>query len=96
MVEPIHVPSNQFGTGVQRIATTFGEFLDSLKGKKGPHPYLTTQYTDDANEEETFPPPTNALIDDFPIVPRLMGNLVLQQVNLWVGKSEKGSSSGLV
>ncbi|KAG8976367.1 hypothetical protein FRB93_013275 [Tulasnella sp. JGI-2019a] len=42
-----------------------------------------------------FPPPTLALRNDFPVKPRLMGNLVLDQVNLWIGRSKDGSSSGL-
>lgn len=76
---------------------SFGDFLQSLSKDEGPHPYLTTQYSDEEPDVETvFPPPTNALKDEFPIVPRIMGNLFLQQVNLWVGKSKNGSSSGLV
>jgi hypothetical protein len=44
----------------------------------------------------TYPPPTNALRDDFPTAPKITGNLVLQQVNLWIGRSKDGASSGLV
>ncbi len=96
-VEPIHQESQQYGTDVERISMPFGQFLDSLKSREGPHPYLTTQYTEEDPERQTFiPPPASALIDDFPMVPRLMGNLFLQQVNLWLGKSQDGSSSGLV
>ncbi|KAH9900715.1 Clavaminate synthase-like protein [Cubamyces lactineus] len=95
-VEPIHPIANQYGTDVERISMTFREFLDSLRKEEGPHPYLTTQYSDEDPDAETvFPPPTNALRDEFPIVPRIMGNLFLQQVNLWLGKSKSGSSSGL-
>ena len=75
----------------------FGDFLKTLRSDKGPHPYLTTQYSEDDPDVETvYPPPTNALKDEFPAVPRIMGNLFLQQVNLWLGKSKEGSSSGLV
>lgn len=96
MVEPMDQKSKQFGTGVQRVPMAFRDFLDSLQAKNGPYHYLTTQYSDDDDVPETFPPPTNALKDDFPLVPSLMGNLVLQQVNLWVGRSKGGASSGLV
>lgn len=100
MVEPKHKESNQFGTGIQRVQTTFGEFLSTLRKSKGSHHYLTTQYEDDESDEPgpktIFPPPTNALLDDYPVSPDLMGNLVLEQVNLWVGRSNEGSSSGLV
>ncbi|RDX43373.1 Clavaminate synthase-like protein [Lentinus brumalis] len=96
MVEPIHPTANQYGTDVERIPMPFRDFLKSLRDDQGPHPYLTTQYSDEDPDAETvFPPPTNALKDDFPTVPRIMGNLFLQQVNLWLGKSREGSSSGL-
>ena len=97
MVEPMHPTARQFGTDVERIEMPFRDFLESLQAETGPHHYLTTQYANDEEDVETvFPAPTNALRDDFPEVPRIMGNLVLQQVNLWLGKSKDGSSSGLV
>ena len=106
-VEPIHPESKQFGTDAERVEMKFSEFLDGLKQEDGEWRYLTTQYSatseggpsDDEEEEgeiTTYPPPTNALRDDFPSAPKLIGNLVLQQVNLWVGRSKKGASSGLV
>ncbi|OJT14557.1 JmjC domain-containing protein 4 [Trametes pubescens] len=96
MVEPIHPTANQYGTDVERVPTTFRDFLNALRKEIGPHPYLTTQYSEDEPDAETiFPPPTNALKDEFPIVPRIMGNLFFQQVNLWLGRSKDGSSSGL-
>lgn len=45
--------------------------------------------------DPVLPRPTDALADDFPLQPALMGNLVLQQTNLWLGNSKKGKSSGL-
>ncbi|PWN20635.1 hypothetical protein BCV69DRAFT_282855 [Microstroma glucosiphilum] len=42
-----------------------------------------------------LPSPTHALADDFPLQPALMGNLVLQQTNLWLGNCQEGKSSGL-
>ncbi|KAG8942741.1 hypothetical protein FRC04_003511 [Tulasnella sp. 424] len=88
--------SKLFGTEVRWISTGFRDFLDSPQNNKGPYHYLITQYSDDDDDvPDTFPPPTNALKDDFPLVPPLMGNLVLQQENLWVGKSKEGSCSGL-
>ena len=86
----------------------FSEFLDGLKQEDGELRYLTTQYSADHDEEfdgdgeekdgeiTTYPPPTNALRDDFPSAPKIIGNLVLQQVNLWMGRSKNGASSGLV
>ena len=107
-VEPIHPEFKRFGTDAERIDMRFSEFLDGLKQEDGELRYLTTQYsTDPEGEDEdgeendsgeitTYPPPTNALRDDFPSAPKIAGNLVLQQVNLWVGKSKNGTSSGLV
>ncbi|KAL6307314.1 cupin-like domain-containing protein [Sparassis latifolia] len=93
----MHPATRQFGTDVQRVSMPFREFLASLsEDSEKPHHYLTTQYADDDEDLETlFSPPTDALMNDFPRVPRLMGNLCLQQVNLWLGKSADGSSSGL-
>ncbi|KAH9924134.1 Clavaminate synthase-like protein [Amylocystis lapponica] len=96
LVEPMHPTTRQFGTDVERVSMPFRDFLASLGREHGPHHYLTTQYADeDEGAETVLPPPTNALADDFPRVPRMMGRLFLQQVNLWVGRSADGSSSGL-
>jgi hypothetical protein len=104
-VEPIHPEFKQFGTGVERIEMKFSEFLEGLKQEDGELRYLTTQYSAEGGDEDRegdegeitiYPPPTNALRDDFPSAPKIAGNLVLQQVNLWIGKSKNGASSGLV
>ena len=97
LIEPIHPESHQFGTDVERIAVPFREFLQSLQKEQGPHHYLTTQYAEqDTDEQTVLPPPADALADDYPQVPHLMGNLGLQQVNLWIGRSKEGATSGLV
>ncbi|GJE92988.1 cupin-like domain-containing protein [Phanerochaete sordida] len=96
LVEPMHPDAHQFGTDVERVNMKFGDFLKSLQSEDGPHHYLTTQYAEQDLEALTvLPPPTDALEDEFPYVPRIMGNLCLQQVNLWVGRSKEGSTSGL-
>jgi len=106
-VEPIHPKFKQFGTDVERVEVKFSEFLEGLKQEDGEWRYLTTQYSEgseggldgggEVEEEITiYPPPMNALRDDFPSAPKIAGNLVLQQVNLWIGKSKNGASSGLV
>ncbi|UZJ54656.1 hypothetical protein CBS101457_003976 [Exobasidium rhododendri] len=44
----------------------------------------------------TLPPPTNSMSHLFPLPgPEIMGNLVLQQCNLWMGNGVSGKSSGL-
>lgn len=104
LVEPMHPVAHQFGTAVERVPMKFGDFVKGLRGTdnaKNSHAYLTTQYaTQDSGADEDsltmLPPPADALKEDFPRVPRLMGNLFLQQVNLWLGRSEDGATSGLV
>ena len=87
----------QFGTDIERVSTKFADFLHKLQKDDGAQPYLTTQYAEqDLDALTVLPPPADALADDFPRVPRLMGNLFLQQVNLWLGRSKAGTTSGLV
>ncbi|KAI4726157.1 Clavaminate synthase-like protein [Aureobasidium sp. EXF-10728] len=114
-VEPMHKEKKRYGTDVQRVDTTFGAFLDSLKEEKDEYDYLTTQYSDDEDDMDdsdddeenedaqdneikngTFPQPVRALLrKDVPMRPAIMGNLVLQQMNMWLGKTKSGTSSGL-
>ncbi|PCH42780.1 Clavaminate synthase-like protein [Wolfiporia cocos MD-104 SS10] len=94
--EPLHAGKNHYGTDVQREFMPLRAFLDSLGADAGPHHYLTTQYSGGAWDALTVcSPPTDALRDDFPAVPRVMGRLCAQQVNLWLGRSGAGTSSGL-
>lgn len=85
----------------------FSTFLDTLVDptKKGKF-YLTTQYEleepapvededDGPGLDPVLPSPTHKLKNDFPLHPRVLGNLVLQQCNLWVGSSQEPKSSGL-
>lgn len=100
----MHPVAHQFGTAVDRVPMKFGDFIKDLRdagSEKNSHAYLTTQYAtqeSDADEDNLtmLPPPADALEEDFPRVPRLMGNLFLQQVNLWLGRSKDGATSGLV
>ncbi|KAG9953240.1 Clavaminate synthase-like protein, partial [Aureobasidium melanogenum] len=117
-VEPMHKEKKRYGTDVERVDTTFGAFLDSLKEEKDEYDYLTTQYSDDEDDMDsedddeddeekedgqdneikngTFPQPVRALLrDEVPMRPEMMGNLVLQQMNIWLGKTKAGTSSGL-
>lgn len=97
LVEPMHPTARQFGTDIERVNVKFKDFIKSLRGDEGPYHYLTTQYAEqDPDALTVLPPPADALKSDYPHVPRLMGNLCLQQVNLWIGRSNDGSTSGLV
>lgn len=51
---------------------------------------------DNSGRPQLMSAPLDKLKDDFPLRPRLMGGLLPQTVNLWMGYSSmKGSSSGL-
>ena len=86
-----------FGQGVQ-IEMTFGEFI-KLMEKKDVHHYMTTQELgihEETGMPEMMAASVAALSCDFPLRPKLMGNLLPQNINLWMGMAAKeGASSGL-
>ncbi|EPX72082.1 Jmj4 protein [Schizosaccharomyces octosporus yFS286] len=103
-IEPMDPSTGTFGQGMSRNEMTIAEFLKRLKA--GERLYLTTQYDSsddilDGDDEVSLlvkslcPAPTNSLLSDFSLTPALMGNLVPQQCNIWIGRSENGTSSGL-
>jgi len=59
--------------------------------------YMTTQPVAPAPDgfPEIMAPPTSYLATDFPIQPEVLGNLIPQQVNIWMGCAPEGSSTGL-
>lgn len=79
--------SDTFGKG-RKVAMTFGELLDA----QSPDHYLTTQPLPDGH---LVAPPLTAFADQMPLRPALMGSLVPQSINLWLGRSIAPASSGL-
>lgn len=86
-----------YGTGVKvemRLSKLFA-LID--RGEEGL--YLTTQpLPDDASSGKPialFGSPLSELAWQFPLRPRLAGNLAPSSVNLWLGASREGSSSNL-
>eukprot|EP00467_Chlorarachnion_reptans_P008331 CAMPEP_0114529922 /NCGR_PEP_ID=MMETSP0109-20121206/25130_1 /TAXON_ID=29199 /ORGANISM="Chlorarachnion reptans, Strain CCCM449" /LENGTH=471 /DNA_ID=CAMNT_0001712431 /DNA_START=117 /DNA_END=1529 /DNA_ORIENTATION=+ len=80
-----------FGAGLPKRQLKFREFIGLLRKGETQH-YLTTQ----ANEEDcVVAPPANMLKGDFPDRPALLGNLISHRINLWMGSSSHGTSSGL-
>jgi len=72
----------------------FGQFLANMKSESGHEYYLTTQYDDE--EPSRIPAPLSSdLQKDLTLQPDIMRSLLMQQMNLWMGKSANGSSSGL-
>jgi hypothetical protein len=89
-----------FGKGIHETMT-INQFLTKLESSVGSSYYLTTQdlkYSEGDERPDLVSPPVSYLLDDIPAVPSLMGNLIPQNVNLWIGSShvsENGASSGL-
>ena len=86
----------RFGLGSEE-QMRFGAFLDELE-RGSEAVYLTTQETaslDASDAPDIMGAPLLALRDDFPLRPELAGGLVPASVNLWLGRSRDGASSGL-
>ena len=106
-VEPIHPEFKCFGTSMPRKTMKFGQFLDLVQdAKQAGRYYLTTQYEENRDDSESddnewpsldpiLPSPTHTLKSDLPMRPRILGDLVLQQCNFWVGSGMEPKSSGL-
>ncbi|KAL4437367.1 hypothetical protein ABPG75_004506 [Micractinium tetrahymenae] len=86
-----------FGKGPDmRVLLTFGEVL--RRGAAGDASlYLTTQAVPTAPDGHPAPyaSPIAELARDVPLVPSVMGLLVPQSINLWLGAARDGSSTGL-
>jgi hypothetical protein len=85
-----------FGNGRKR-SMVLRDFLDQVSaGNEGL--YMTTQTA--AEDADNFPalltPPLDTLTrQGLPLRPAVMGNLIPQAINLWLGCAREGSSSGL-
>jgi len=87
--------SEGFGLG-NECSMYFSEFIQRIE-KGDQSLYLTTQDLEYTLEgiPSLFSAPISSLIDDIPMIPGLMGNLIPQNINLWLGSSTISSSSGL-
>jgi hypothetical protein len=88
--------NSAFGKG-NEISMTFGEFLDLVMVNGNPIHYLTTQDVE-ANGDgrpDLMAPFMKCFRDDFPLRPKIMGQLIPQNINLWMGNNVDGASSGL-
>jgi hypothetical protein len=86
-----------FGKG-KEISMRFGDFLCRISKENDQSLYLTTQDldTDKAGRPALMAPPVSDLTEDFPLQPlQLTGNLTPFNMNIWMGNSKNGSSSGL-
>lgn len=86
--------SSGFGLAADKVDLTFGELVDQIDTENY---YMTTQEIPETSDgfEELFAEPLIHLKEDFPLQPKIFGNLVPYQMNLWFGKGIQGTSSGL-
>ncbi|CAJ1956551.1 unnamed protein product [Cylindrotheca closterium] len=95
VVEQRSSEKDSFGKGNEK-SMAFGELLELIAKGDAMH-YLTTQDVE-ANEDgrpDLMAPFMKRFQDDFPLRPILMGNLVPQNINVWMGNNSDGASSGL-
>lgn len=95
MVERRTSKDDTFGEG-NKTQLSFQQFLHLIVNDRDDMHYLTTQ---DVNMTDGRPdlmsPLMKALSNDFPLRPILMGSMVPQNINLWIGNATDGASSGL-
>lgn len=95
MVEQRGFATDSFGKG-NEIRMTFKKFLHLIKEGDDKH-YLTTQdiLANSDGRPDLIAPFMKPLKADFPLRPALVGNLVPQNINMWIGNNKQGASSGL-
>ena len=81
-------PRDTFGRG-RRVRMRYDKLLRRIGD--GMH-YLTTQ---EAAGEQLFAPPLTAFAGRLPLRPKLLDTLVPQSINMWLGRTETLTSSGL-
>lgn len=93
-VEPIS-SKGTFGTAATKQNMSFSRFLAKLADQE--QIYLTTQYTEEL-ETAVLNEPLKTLWDDylkFPIIPKHAGKMITDKINIWLGASQIGTTSGL-
>lgn len=87
--------SEGFGLGKRRVMA-FSEFLSRIEqGQENLYVTSPEQPLGPHGIPDVMVSPTLDLCKDFPVRLSLAGNLIPQQINLWMGNSKNGSSSGL-
>ncbi|RLN93523.1 hypothetical protein BBJ28_00020704 [Nothophytophthora sp. Chile5] len=85
----------KFGRGIA-VEMPFRELLALIAAGDEMH-YLTTQEVaaEEDGRPEIMAPFMKQLQRDFPLRPELMGHLIPQNINMWMGNNKHGSSTGL-
>lgn len=97
MVEKRSTETDSFGNG-NEVKLLFRQFVQLICNGDDKH-YMTTQdaHANTDGRPDLMSPFMKTLSSDFPLRPILMGNLIPQNINLWIGNSSNkdGTSSGL-
>jgi len=90
--------------GVPTILMSYREFIGKLESGND-NLYLATQNREPGDEStllpeeeelaDFLPAPGYNLKSDFPMRPKILGNMIPARYNMWMGNSKNGSSSGL-
>ncbi|CAH0515944.1 unnamed protein product [Peronospora belbahrii] len=85
----------KFGKGIT-VEMPFRKLLNLVASGDEMH-YLTTQEVafEEDGRPEIMAPFMKQLQQDFPLRPKLMGHLIPQNINMWMGNNTHGSSTGL-
>ncbi|EGZ24385.1 hypothetical protein PHYSODRAFT_539491 [Phytophthora sojae] len=85
----------KFGKGIA-VEMPFRDLLKLIESGDEMH-YLTTQEVafEEDGRPEIMAPFMKKLQQDFPVRPKLMGQLIPQNINMWMGNNKHGSSTGL-
>ena len=97
MVEKRSSETDSFGNG-DEVQLMFRQFIQFICNGDDKH-YMTTQdvHANSDGRPDLMSPFMKALSNDFSLRPQLMGNLIPQNINMWIGNSSNkdGTSSGL-
>eukprot|EP01033_Poteriospumella_lacustris_P013655 gene13655-9782_t len=87
--------ADRFGLGKEKTVP-FHEFITDI-ANDATNLYMTTQELeyDLEDQPEIISAPLTALQQDFPLIPSIFGNLVISNINLWIGRSSSWTTSGL-
>lgn len=87
--------SGRYGKGNDQIFE-FKDFLSEMESGNEKL-YMTTQklHYSPEGQPSIISEPVKGLLGDFPIRPDVMGNLIVQNINMWMGCSSEPSTSGL-
>lgn len=94
-VEERSTTTEKYGRGVE-VEMSFKQMLTLMENGDDRH-YLTTQdvEADEDGRPNIMAPFISLLKEDFPLRPTLMGHLIPQNINIWMGNNRDGSSTGL-